>query len=213
MKTIGLIMILNFLILFSISYGQDKILLKTGEEINAWIVEKSEKEILYKIFDSEDSPIIVLRTYKVGKITYRNGQEINLVPDGVRMNKRFGLNGGILVGLNVDFGLYKIQADYFISPGLNIEFSGLIESENGGGLPGLSIGAKYYFNPNNPKVHKGYAGLSGGVLWEEFFVQIPFGISLTGKKGFDLKLGLNGLYFPSYSAFGISAELLIGWRF
>jgi len=66
---------------------------------------------------------------------------MNLVPDGVRMNKRFGLNGGILIGLNADFGLYKIQADYFISP------------------------------------------------------------------------GLNGLYFPSYSAFGISAELLIGWRF
>jgi len=63
-------MISNFLILFSISYGQDKILLKTGEEINAWIVEKSEKEILYKILDSEDSPLIVLRTYKVKKITY-----------------------------------------------------------------------------------------------------------------------------------------------
>ncbi len=201
---------LSALILTLSMNAQDKILLKNGDEISAWIVEKSDKEIKYKIIDSDDSPLVVIKTGSVVKITYRNGQEMKTVPDLVRMNNRFGIGMGLMVGIGIESAFYKFQADYFVTPGISIEFDGLVEVEGGGGM---AIGAKYYFDPYSPKKLKGYAGLMLGGVYDEFFIELPFGMSYTGTKGFDLKLGFSGLYFPSYSEIGIFPELTLGWRF
>ncbi len=69
------------------------------------------------------------------------------------------------------------------------------------------------FNPYSPKRVKGYAGLMMGGAFGEFLMQIPVGMSFTGKRGFDLNLGFSGIYFPSYSEFGVFPELTLGWRF
>lgn len=65
----------------------------------------------------------------------------------------------------------------------------------------------------NPKRLKGYAGLLVGSIYEDFLIQVPFGINYIGKSGFDLKFGLSGFYVPSFSGYGIYLELLLGWRF
>lgn len=210
MKTIKYLMILSAFIMIQNLMAQDKIVLKTGEIIDALVIEKSDKDIKYKIIDSDDSPIIILKTNKVEKITFRNGQEMDIVPDLIRMDKRFGINGGLMFGLGAESAYYKLQADYYITPGLNLEFNGLIEVEDGAGM---TVGAKYYFDPYNPKKLKGYAGLMVGSIYEDFLIQVPFGINYIGKSGFDLKFGLSGLYVPSYSGYGIYSELLLGWRF
>lgn len=210
MRTIKYLMILSALFIIQSLRAQDKIVLKTGEIIDALVIEKSDKEIKYKILDSDDSPIIILKTNKVEKITFRNGQEMNMMPDLIRMNKRFGINGGLMFGLSAESVFYKLQADYYIKPGLSLEFNGLIEVEDGAGM---TIGAKYYFDPYNPKRLKGYAGLLVGSIYEDFLIQVPVGINYIGKRGFDLKFGLSGLYVPSYSGYGIYSELLLGWRF
>ncbi len=33
------------------------------------------------------------------------------------------------------------------------------------------------------------------------------------KKGFDVTFGIDGLYFPEYSEYGIFLKLSSGWRF
>ena len=190
--------------------AQDKILLKTGETIEVLIVEKSDKEITYKVMNADDSPKVILKTNKVDKIIFRNGQEMNIVPDVIRMDKRFGLNAGLMYGLSGESAFYKLQADYYITAGVNLELIGLIEVESGSGM---TIGAKYYFDPHDPKRLKGYAGVSVGAMYEEVLIQIPVGINYIGKRGFDLKFGLNGLYLPSYYGYGLYSELLVGWRF
>jgi hypothetical protein len=92
--------------------------------------------------------MIVIKTAKVEKITFRNGQELATVPDVVRMQKRFGIGGGLMVGVGIESAFFKLQADYFVSPAISIEFDGLMEVEGGSGI---ALGAKYYFDPYNPK--------------------------------------------------------------
>jgi hypothetical protein len=210
MRIIKTAVVLSAFVLSLTLNAQDKILMNSGKEIKAWIIEKSDTEIKYKILDSEESPMIVIKTAKVEKITFRNGQELATVPDVVRMQKRFGVGGGLMVGVGIESAFFKLQADYFVTPAISIEFDGLMEVEGGSGI---AFGAKYYFDPYNPKKVKGYAGLMLGGAYGEFFMQIPVGMSYTGKRGFDLKLGFSGIYFPSYSEFGVFPELTLGWRF
>lgn len=204
------LMILVTLIVANVAQAQDQIILKSGEVIDAQVTEKSDKVIKYKIMDSDDSPIIILKTARVEKIKFRDGQEMTLTPDLIRMNKRFGVSAGLMFGLGAESAFYKIQADYFVTPGLSLELNGLIEVEDGGGM---AAGVKYYLDPYNPKRLKGYAGVLVGTLYEDFFFQVPFGISYVGKRGFDLKFGLSGMYIPSYSDYGLYSELGLGWRF
>lgn len=190
--------------------AQDKILLKSGKEVKAWILEKSDTEIKYKIFDSADSPVVVIKMTRVNKIILRDGQELETVPDLIRMERRFGIGGGLMIGLGIESAFYKLRTDYFVTPGISIEFDGLVEAEGGGGM---ALGVKHYFDPYSPRKMKGYAGLMMGGALGEFFMQIPVGMSFTGKRGFDLNLGFSGIYFPDYSEFGVFPELTLGWRF
>jgi hypothetical protein len=134
MRTIKSVMVLCAILLSLTLNAQDKILMKSGKEIKAWIVEKSDTEIKYKIIDSEDSPMVVIKTAKVEKITFRNGQEMSTVPDLVRMNKRFGIGGGLMVGVGIESAFFKLQADYFVSPAISIEF---------GVFPELTLGWRF----------------------------------------------------------------------
>ena len=192
------------------SFAQDKIILKSGEEKEAWVFEQSDKTVKYRLMNTVASPIIILKTNKIEKIIYRNGTETIFIPPGIRMQKRFAINGGLMIGLGKEVAFYKLQADYFVKPELNIELNTFAEVEGGGGL---SVGAKYYFNPHRPKKLKGYAGLLIGSIWDDFIIQIPVGLNFTTKAGFDLKFGLNSIYTPSYSDYTIFPELLLGWRF
>lgn len=189
-------------------YSQDKIILKNGNEINGWIIEKSDKEIKYKIQDASDSPIILTKTNKIDKIIFKDGQIMKVSPDAVRMDKPIGVKVGLMIGL--ESGNYKIQADYFLNPAINIDVNMIMGGLGGGGL---TTGINYYFNPNKPSPLKIYAGLSCGAVWSEFVLGVPFGLSLTSKKGFDLKLGINEIYGAKYGGVILYSELLLGWRF
>lgn len=189
--------------------AQDKIFLKNGEEITAYIIEKSEKRIIYKIMDTDNSPVIVLKTEKVEKIAFRNGDEITL-PNLIRMNKRFGVNGGLIYGLSEEAAFFKLGIDYFITPGLSLGLNGLISGEDGGGV---EAGAWYFFDPYNPRRFKGYTGLLIGASNDNVFLQVPFGVNYISERGFDFKAGLRGFYNPSISSFSLYSELTLGWRF
>ncbi len=211
MRTIKFLLTLGVLILFQNIKAQDKIILKNGTVINAYVIEKSDLTVKYKFANTNDSPVIVLRTNKIKRIIFRNGEVMDITPDLIRIKKRFGVDAGLMMGLDSESAFYKIQADYFISPGFNLEMAGMVDVEQDGG--GFTLGLKYYFNPKNPGKLKGYAGLSFGTLDDDFQIRVPFGINYVTKNGFDLKLGLSSLYLSRYGYYGLYAELLLGWRF
>jgi hypothetical protein len=197
--------------LFFLTQAQDKILMKNGDEFNAWIIEQSECRVKFRLINQEDSPLINLKTKKVESITYRNGTVMNFKPSGIRMEKRFGINAGLMYGLDgYNYGIIVLKADYFLTPWLNLEanyLSFLFEE------PGMSIGANYYFNPYRNSPAKGFAGMRVGNLANEFFLQFPVGLSYTSQKGFDLKLAISGLTEMDFYNFYLFSELSVGWRF
>lgn len=211
MRAIKFLLSIGVLILIQNIYAQDKIILKDGNVINAYVVEKSDLIVKYKLLNTTDSPVIVLRTNKIEKIIFRNGEVMDVTPDLIRMNRRFGVDAGLMMGLDSESAFYIIQTDYFITPGFNLEIAGMVDVEQDGG--GLTFGFKYYFNPYTPGKLKGYAGLNCGTLDNDFQIQVPFGVNYVTKNGFDLKLGLSGLYLPGYGYYGLHAVLLLGWRF
>jgi len=199
---------------FSLS-AQDKILFKNGTEVKGWVIETSEKEIKYRIMQSEDSPLVIMNINNIDKIEYRDGQIINYTPNQARMKRRLGLNVGAM--LASENGIGKVQIDYFYSPAINFELNVLISPDEYYPDKGLSVGSKYYFSPYSSSGFKGYTGLLIGVLNDDFSMQVPFGISYTANCGFDLKLGVNTLIYPNKpdyrSKLYIFGEILVGWRF
>ncbi len=195
------------------TYGQDRIFFKNGKELNVKIVEKSDKEVKYRLTDEKDSPMITLNSRTIDKIIFRNGEEMKLTPEGTRMAKRICINAGIMSAFGFEDAYYKFQADYFITPYLNFDINGLIGIESG---DGYTAGLNYYFNQYNPQMIKLYTGLQVGFLNNDFNLQIPVGLNLTLKKGFDMKLGLIDVFYPNEKIVNrnnIYYELLIGWRF
>ncbi len=205
-------LLLFFLILISITrtYAQDMIYMKSGQEIMGWVSEKSDRLVKYRLFNADDSPVIVLKSSKINKITFRNGQEEYFQPEGVRMNMRAGINGGLMLGIGEETAFYKTQIDYFLTPEWNILANWLVDVEGDG--MGISAGGCYYFNPYKITKIKVYAGLTAGFT-DDLFFQTPVGLSFTSNRGFDAKLGLNGIFSPAWGGGGITAELLIGLRF
>jgi hypothetical protein len=150
MKKLLLIAGLFMLVLFC--QAQDKILLKNGDEFNAWVIEQSECRVKFRILDREDSPLINLKTKRVESITYRNGVVMSFKPRGVRMDKRFGINVGMMYAIDwFDIGIFVLKGDYFLTPWLNIEANGLRGIEGG---TGMTLGANYYFNPYRIQMSK-----------------------------------------------------------
>ena len=209
MKTAQYLAMLISLLLSNIGISQDKIFMKNGEEIVAFVVEKSDRYVKYKIMDTDNSPVIIVRTEKVEKVIFRNGKEM-ILPDLIRMNRRFGVNGGLIFGLTEESVFFTIGSDYFLTPGISVGLNGLVAAEGGGGI---ELGGKYFFDPYNPRKLKGYTGMIVGVSNSQLFLQVPFGVNYIGEKGFDFKLGLRGFYAPTNNTYSLYSDLTLGWRF
>jgi TM2 domain-containing membrane protein YozV len=64
----------------------DVLIMKSGEEIEAKILEVGEKEIRYRACDNPDGPIMVVSTSRVFKIKYSNGTSQVVNGDDSRVN-------------------------------------------------------------------------------------------------------------------------------
>ncbi len=210
MRTIKNLLFL-FVTLFFVANleAQDKIVLKSGEIYQGYILEKTNKQISFRISETEPGPLFVMKARKIKSITLRDGQEIS-IPQQTRMNKRLGVGLGIIPGYNEEY-LSKLYLDYFVAPGLCIESGALIKFSD---PTGMFLGAKYYIRPYDPGKIKVYAGLSGGYIEKELLCMAPIGLSYVCKNGLDVKLGLIGLVNATeYTGLEVCAEAAIGWRF
>jgi len=73
----GRTLIIASFVIFSIQsiFGQDIILLRTGEEIRAKVIEVTSTEVKYKRFDNQDGPNYVTSKSEIFMITYENGRK------------------------------------------------------------------------------------------------------------------------------------------
>lgn len=63
------------------SFAQDIIKTKAGKDISAKVMEISEKEVSYKMFDNQDGPVVKISTDKLFKIIFENGSEYAFVEE------------------------------------------------------------------------------------------------------------------------------------
>lgn len=134
-------------------------------------------------------------------------QEINQNPREVRP---FGISLGGAYFITAESGIAFLSIDYFIIPQFSLEANiGITDFEAGY----FAVGGKGYLNSNTSQ--SGFAPFVGALIGYEFYeymVQIPLGLDYVSKKGFNVSLSFNQLfYFDSYK--GTFIDLKIGWRF
>ncbi len=164
----SIIMRVLFLILFCspfLSFSQDVIVKKNGDEISSKVIEITDEYIKYKIFDFHDGPIRNIKVTEVFMILYQNGNRENFV------NKPKFIRSSIIVeeSNSSKNGIIEVakdeKDDKFLIIGINekqfvrYDYEGeLIDS--------------YFFVFNLPKLEEG--------LWN------PYRNELYTKTGFSL---------------------------
>jgi hypothetical protein len=190
--------------------AQDQIFLTNGKILEVFVTEKSNKEIKYKLFVADDSPIIVIKTYTVEKIIFRNGVQMAINTSNLSPN-RLSFHAGLILGLFNESASYKAQMEYFLFPKWTLECNVNSDVEND--YLNLSVGTKYFFDPMYRSKIRIYTGASIGTFDDEYRLQIPVGINYMHPRGFDLRMGFVGLSGTLNNDNEILFEALAGWRF
>jgi len=151
MRKIRIILALTFLIFMqAMLWAQDKILLKSGDVIQATMKEVGKKEIKYKLQDNLNGPVYVLKKNKVVKVVYANGKVDNFMVLGSTI--AFNHNALSYHILDVAYNDFKINYEHInkngklgitlpIAIGFNTHDSGPHDYIN---LAYSGIGLNYY---------------------------------------------------------------------
>jgi len=197
--------------------AQDKITLKNGTELDVFIIEKTDKEIKYRVADLETTTFIT-KLSNLQKIEYQNGDIDYLSSKNPRCLHPFGLSGGISLVMTEEDGggMFTGSMDYFFTPNLSAEinfgFGGEDESD-----VYYSAGCKYWFADKYSR--NGFSPFTGLLIGNQFntnFWEIPLGISYITKFGLQTSVHLGYMHFvtpPVYNISRLNAEVRIGWRF
>lgn len=82
--SIGIILL--FLFISLPSFAQDIIKTKAGKDISAKVLEVSENEVSYKMYDNQDGPTFKITPDKLFKIIFENGSEYAFVEESTHHN-------------------------------------------------------------------------------------------------------------------------------
>ncbi|NBC81901.1 MAG: hypothetical protein GVY19_00825 [Bacteroidetes bacterium] len=200
----------GFMLMANMSYSQDTIYFKTGEEKLVKITEKSDKQVKYRFLDAKDTIIVIEDTKNIDKIIYNNGDVVLVSARSKRIPDRHGISAGMMMDLTGGSFFYKFHLNYFTKPSINYAIDVVKNTEDGGN--GFFVGMRYYLHSVKLGIIKPYSGLSVGAMRKKVALQVPLGVSLAAKNGFDLKLGLNANYLPSDDVYDLFIELLAGCR-
>jgi hypothetical protein len=207
MKKISIIF-LAFLCILNI-YAQDTITLKNRKVIHAYIIEKSNTKIKYKLDTISGYTTFITKLSNIKSIHYSNGEIGISNAQNPRSKYPFGINGGI--GIFGVTGIFTGGIDYFVTPNLSAEIS--IGKKI---VPAFfySLGGKYWFaNKYHISGFSPFVGLLYGGFESQNFLEIPAGISHISKSGFQTSLQLSYAYFPHDQNNVLKIEFRLGWRF
>ena len=68
-------LLLIFTLFPYLTFAQDNIILKNGEEINTKIIEINESNVKYKKYNNQDGPLYTISKDKIFLIKYSNGEK------------------------------------------------------------------------------------------------------------------------------------------
>lgn len=223
------ILILYFLCSISI-YSQDTFSLKSGEIINASILEKTRTSTKYKLNGQTSGDTIgSTKLSKVSTIHYGNG-EVDLLSS---QNPRSKFPLGIDVGLTFrDYMLFVMSSvNYLVTPNLSAEIDITYVPFTSYHRYLFSFGGKYWLaNRYSKSSFSPYVGLfytnflvenyeyvaENKPRWVNYnFMDIPLGISYITKFGLQTSIQLNNSYNFEYHRIRMinGIELRVGWRF
>jgi hypothetical protein len=210
------LIIILFIVTVQSIHCQDKITTKGRYELNVKVIEQTDKLVKYKMSDYENGPILTMKRRSISSIEYKNGVIDQMGNQNPRNYKRFGINTGLVYGLND--ATFTATFDYFIIPQIDIEIN--FGSDFYRDLSYFSSGARFHANHDiSDKKFTPFTGLLFGSSYEEDFIQIPVGISYITRAGISTSLSLNGTinrkthiykYIPPQR---MIVEFRIGWRF
>ena len=209
MKKIVFAMLL--ILSFQYSFGQDVISTKDKKQLNAKIIEKTNKSVRYKMADYEDGPVLMIKTNRIRKIEYKNGVVDMMGFQNPRKNRPLGINVGYAAELTSGGALFSSTLDYFVIPQIDLEIN-LGTSDLSGELY-YSAGSRFHLNSTSSE-HKftPFTGLLLGSYYGDGFVQVPAGINYLTGLGINASLSINQMVsFKSWQATFL--EIRLGWRF
>lgn len=207
--------------------AQDSIYLNSGRRIIGDISETTKRQVKLKIFDLENSPIVILRRGNIKGIKYNDGQIIGQryfmkYHSGKTKNrfvpsKSIGLNIGSAIDIDIRS---QLSIDYFIKPEISIVGNALFDTKH----LGSDIGMNYYFLAHRFSRIKPYIGVFSGIWQNELLFGFPLGITLFSNRGFTTGFGVKIEFLSSNYRDGVGNILhefeinpkwtiQIGWRF
>jgi hypothetical protein len=205
------LLIFLFLFVFKYSFGQDIITTRDRKQLNVKVTEQTDKFVKYKMPDYEDGPVLMIKTWRIRKIEYKNGFTDMMGYQNPRKARPLGIGAGYAAEVTSRGFLYSANLDYFVIPQLDFEMN-LGTSDLSGNLY-YSGGSRIHFNSRYSE-HKltPFTGVLGGSYYGDAFIQIPAGVHYLTSIGISVSLSVNELIsFKSWQATFI--ELRVGWRF
>jgi hypothetical protein len=205
------LLIFLFFFVFKYGFGQDIITTRDRKQLNVKVTEQTDKFVKYKMPDYEDGPVLMIKTWRIRKIEYKNGFTDMMGYQNPRKERPLGIGAGYAVEVTSRGFLYSANLDYFVIPQLDLEMN-LGTSDLSGNLY-YSGGSRIHFNSKYSE-HKltPFTGVLGGSYYGDAFIQIPAGVSYLTSFGIGASLSVNELIsFKSWQATFI--ELRVGWRF
>ncbi len=198
--------------------GQDKIFLKSGDKIEAKIIEVNIDNIKYKNFSNQNGPVFTMLKKDIHMVEYENG-ESDIFKEEIEGFRRHRIN--------VDALAYTYNGPTYISYerlnesgkiGYEIPINvHMIEGEAIGLTTGLNI--KYYVSGSAKGFYVGpslalgvydsvFSVIPGAKLGYQFQLSKLFGLSLGGTVGYVLPIESNYQGEIAYSInFGINFSL------
>lgn len=163
--------IVTFIIISSNSFAQDLIVKKSGEEINAKIIEVGAKEVKYKNSTNIEGPTYVIEKSEIVFVKYKNGEkEIFAKTTIEKTNENLSIGKGYFKG---DTEISKQQFEQLLSTNQNAYSKykhgrlgyvlGPICAGVGAGMLGFSLAAKDVTENKTMRLLAGGVCLAAGV--------------------------------------------------
>ena len=225
-------LIFSVIIVFTtlVAQAQDMLILKSGEDINAKIVEIGTQEISYKKFENLDGPVYTIQKEKIFMIKYQNGtketfgsqlnedakteQKMVLNAPSVQQKKSFSINdsqrklqkGKVLTGLGTSFT--AVGTALLVSGG--VVFGNSVYYSNG----------RYFYDYIAES--NGIIMMSvGGVVFAAGLPMMIVGLAKMGAAKKEIRLSKNSAasiqisptLLPNYSKSGSTPGFYLGMKF
>jgi hypothetical protein len=198
--------------------GQDTLYLKKHKQINVKVLKKSSKSVEYRFSDYPDGPVFSVKPVKISKIVYKNGYTENFGNKNPRVNRPFGVSGGLRFGLTSpgnlgEFGTFIVSFDYFLIPQIDLQLNMGTQFSD---YYFYSFGATFHLNKTNSDTH--FAPFTGVLLGTDYnyfpmwFIRVPIGVNYVNNWGLSASLSLGSMFYFRDDPL-LTVQVKIGWRF